>query len=347
MVKERAIRTAPTVLLTGVAGYIGSHTALAFLEAGWHVIGVDDLSIGSRSAIPKEVEFILADCRSDTLQEILAGRDIKAAVHFAALIRVEQSVSHPIEYYEANLCMLGSMLKLVDTLKIPTVVFSSTAAIYGDQRSATIPESAPTAPTSPYGHSKLAAEWLLNDYCAASGKRHVTLRYFNVAGGDKRGRSGPRPDATHLIKIVAEAATGQRDHVKINGEDYETSDGTCVRDFIHVSDLADVHVSAVEYLVKGGKSVTLNCGYGHGFSVREVIDRALALCDRPFRVEVGPKRPGDTVSVVADNAKLLRTLDWCPQLDSLDAILRSAIDWEKILASGRNEGTVDTPMVQS
>lgn len=329
--------TAPTVLLTGVAGYIGSHTALAFLEAGWNVIGVDDLSTGSRSAVPEGVEFILADCRSSILQGLLAGRDIAAAVHFAALIRVDQSVSHPIEYFEANLCMVGHFLQSAHALGIPTVVFSSTAAVYGDQGDTAIPESVPAVPTSPYGHSKLAAEWLLSDFCAASGMRHVTLRYFNVAGGDALGRAGPRSDATHLIKIVSEAATGQRASVTINGEDYDTPDGTCVRDYIHVSDLADVHVSAVDYLVRGGESVTLNCGYGRGFSVREVIDRALAITDRPFRVEMGERRPGDTVFVVADNAKLLQTLDWRPRHDDLDAILRSAIAWEHTLAARRSD----------
>ncbi|MCB1333248.1 MAG: UDP-glucose 4-epimerase GalE [Roseivivax sp.] len=325
----------PTVLLTGVAGYIGSHTALAFLDAGWHVIGVDDLSTGSRSAVPEGVEFIEEDCRSAALRNRLAGRKIDAAVHFAALIRVDQSVSQPVEYYEANFCMLGHFLKSAQVLGIPAIVFSSTAAVYGDQGDAAISETAPTLPSSPYGRSKLAAEWMLSDFCKASGMRHVTLRYFNVAGGDGEGRAGPRADATHLIKVVSEAATGQRDLVRINGDDYDTPDGTCVRDYIHVSDLADVHVAAVKHLVNGGKSVTLNCGYGHGFSVREVIERALALSDRPFPVELGERRPGDTVFVVADNAKLLRTLDWRPQHDDLDGILRSAIEWEHVLIARR------------
>ena len=345
MAHDREARLAPTVLLTGVAGYIGSHAALAFLEAGWNVIGVDDLSTGSRSAVPEGVEFILADCRSDILRALLAGRDIAAAAHFAALIRVEESVRRPVEYFEANLCMLGRFLHTVQALGIQSFVFSSTAAVYGDQGDTAIAETAPAVPTSPYGHSKLAAEWLLSDFCAVSGIRHVTLRYFNVAGGDARGRAGPRSDATHLIKIVSEAATGQRDAVRINGEDYDTPDGTCVRDYIHVTDLAEVHVSAVKYLVGGGESVTLNCGYGRGFSVRDVIDRALALCDRPFRVDVGGRRPGDTVFVVADNAKLLRTLDWRPRHDDLDVILRSAIAWEHRLAARRPDGGSGLPLV--
>jgi UDP-glucose 4-epimerase len=233
--------------------------------------------------------------------------------------------------------MFGHFLQSAHALGIPGVVFSSTAAVYGDQGHTPIPECAPAVPTSPYGHSKLAGEWMLSDFCAASGMRHVTLRYFNVAGGDEQGRAGPRSDATHLIKIVSEAATGQRASVTINGEDYDTPDGTCVRDYIHVSDLADVHVSAAEYLVKGGECVTLNCGYGRGFSVRGVIDRALAIADRPFRVEIGQRRPGDTVFVVADNAKLLQTLDWRPRHDDLDVILRSAIDWERTLATRRSD----------
>lgn len=318
-----------TVLITGVAGYIGSHAALAFLDAGWHVIGVDDLSTGSRSAVPQGVEFIEKDCASAALQETLAGRQISAAVHLAGLIRVDQSFSLPAAYYDANFCVLGRLLNTLASIGVGAVIFSSTAAVYGDQDGLPVTEDARTSPTSPYGRSKLAAEWLLNDLAAATSMRHAVLRYFNVAGGDPAGRAGPRSDAMHLIKIVAEAAAGRRAGVTIHGSDYDTPDGTCVRDYIHVSDLASAHVAAVEYLLTGGESTTLNCGYGRGFSVREVVDHALELSDHKFNVVVGPRRPGDSVVVVADTTKLRACLAWTPKFDKLDTILRTAIAWER------------------
>lgn len=319
-----------TVLITGVAGYIGSHTALAFLDAGWHVIGIDNLSIGERSAVPSGVEFLEMDCHSPDLVGVLKGRGINAAVHFAGLIRVDESVARPVPYYTANVGHAGQFFQSATQLGIPAVVFSSTAAIY--QGGGLRPKNEETAldPASPYGRSKLAAEWQLRDHSAATGLRHVILRYFNVAGADPQGRAGPRKDASHLIKAVAEAAVGRRTGVVIHGIDYPTEDGTCVRDFIHVTDLAEAHHAAVEHLLAGGENLTLNCGYGRGFSVRDVVLRALKLADVPFEVTVGARRPGDAVSVVADNQKLRSQLGWKPRYDNLDVILETAIEWERI-----------------
>ncbi len=318
-----------TVLITGVAGYIGSHTALAFLDAGWQVVGIDNLSVGKQRAVPQGLDFIQIDCTDPALPLIMRQMNIDAAVHFAGLIRVDESVQKPVEYYQANLCNAGAFFKSALAMGIKAVVFSSTAAVYGDTGSAPVVENTPTLPVSPYGRSKLAAEWVLRDLCAASDLRHVIFRYFNVAGADPCGRAGPRKDASHLIKAVSEAAVGRRPGLVINGEDYDTPDGTCVRDYIHVSDLADAHVAAVTHLLHGGQSMTLNCGYGRGFSVRDVIDRALPLADRPFDVAVGPRRPGDSPSVVADVQALWKALRWTPRFDDLGLILKTAIDWDR------------------
>lgn len=342
------------MLITGVAGYIGSHTALAFQKAGWHVIGIDNLSVGCRDAVPVGVEFHQIDCQSPRLVDFFAGRKIDGAVHFAGLIRVDESVIRPLDYYRANFCHAGALFGSLAALKVPAVVFSSTAAIYGNENCGPVNEQASAGPTSPYGRSKLAAEWQLHDLCATVQMRYVTLRYFNVAGADSEGRAGPRPGATHLIKAVSEAAVGLRDGVTIFGDDYDTPDGTGVRDFIHVSDLAFAHVAAIDYLLRGGSNATMNCGYGRGFSVREVIDVGLSLSERPFRVTVGPRRPGDAVSVVANSSALKCLLNWVPRHDNLETILRTAINWERICLSPpsiRNRdqklpaGLADVPLV--
>lgn len=331
----------PCVLVTGVAGYIGSNTALAFLDAGWRVIGVDDLSAGRRASVPSGVEFIELDCGDPSLALRLSGQRIDAAVHFAGMIDVEESVTRPLAYYRANFGVLMRLLETLSALSVNRIVFSSTAAVYGNQGSAPLSERSSLEPISPYGRSKLAAEWLLKDVSAATGLRHVTLRYFNVAGADPHGRAGPRASARHLIKVAAEAAVGRRAALTILGDDYPTPDGTGVRDYIHVTDLASAHVAAVEYLIAGGETVTLNCGYGRGFSVREVIDRALALAPVPFDVVVGPRRQGDSASVIADPSSLRATLAWEPRHADLDAIVQSSIEWE--LAS--QSRATDNPVV--
>ena len=322
----------PRVVITGVAGYIGSHAALACLDAGWSVVGVDDLSVGREGSVPPGVAFHRMDCTDPGIAGLLAEAD--AAIHFAGRISVEESVRDPALYYENNTATAVRFFAHAAAAGLGALVFSSTAAVYGDQPGGAVTEASPTVPGSPYGRSKLAAEWALRDIAAVRPLPHMILRYFNVAGADPALRAGPSPRATHLVKRIAEAATGQIGGVTVNGRDYGTPDGTCQRDYIHVSDLAQIHLAAVRHLLAGGESAVLNCGYGRGYSVQEVIERAEAIAPMPFEVGDGPRRAGDVERVVADNRKLLSTLDWTPEHDDLDTILRSAIDWElKTLAA--------------
>jgi UDP-glucose 4-epimerase len=274
----------PKVLITGGAGYIGSHAAHAFLDRGWSVVIVDDLSTGSRSRVPAAAEFIEMDCADPAVAAIIRDRSIDAAVHFAARIKVDESVADPLGYYKANVCTARAFFENAHLAGLEAMVFSSTAAVYGDAGETAVREDAPTRPESPYGRSKLATEWILADLSAVSPLRHVILRYFNVAGADPAGRSGPAAESQHLLKIAAEAAVGVRPGMQIHGTDYPTPDGTCVRDYVHVTDLAEAHVSAVMHLLGGGESLVANVGYGHGMSVRAVIAEALRLADRPFAV---------------------------------------------------------------
>ncbi len=321
--------SSPLALLTGGAGYIGSHTALALLEAGWRVLIVDDLSTGTLARVPPAAEFIEADCADPLIERLIPDRKVDVAIHFAARIKVNDSVRDPIGYYEANSLKALEFFKLAARSGLRGLVFSSTAAVYGSASSGPVAEDCPVAPESPYGRSKLMSEWMLSDIAAVSTLRHVTLRYFNVAGADPLGRSGPSPDAEHLIKLACDAAVGLRDGLIIHGTDYPTPDGTCVRDFIHVCDLASAHVAAARHLLEGGESLTLNCGYGRGYSVRQVVERTLALTDRPFPVREGPRRAGDPPSIVAD-AGLLRTrLGWVPRFEALDSIITSGIAYAR------------------
>lgn len=317
------------VLITGGAGYIGSHAALAFLARGWSVVIVDDLSTGSRARIPPHVDFIEGDCADPGIADLIREKGVDAAVHFAAKVKVDESVADPLGYYAANVCMARAFFQSAHQSGLRAMVYSSTAAVYGDAGAHPVREGAPTRPESPYGRSKLAAEWILSDLCASSAMRHVTLRYFNVAGADPDGRSGPGAESQHLMKVAAEAAIGRRPSMHIHGTDYPTPDGTCVRDYVHVSDLAEAHVAAVAHLLAGGDSLVANCGYGHGSSVRAVVAEALRLADRPFHVMEGPRRAGDTVSVVADSGLLKAQLGWVPRHDSLTAMLRDGIAWER------------------
>lgn len=317
------------VLVTGGAGYIGSHAALAFLAKGWSVLVVDDLSTGSRDRIPPDADFIECDCADPSVADLIRDRGIDAAVHFAARVKVDESIADPLGYYAANICTARAFFESAHRAGLGAMVFSSTAAVYGETGDTPVQEDAPTRPESPYGRSKLAAEWILADLCAATSMRHVTLRYFNVAGADPEGRSGPGAGSQHLMKVAAEAAVGLRAGMQIHGSDYPTPDGTCVRDYIHVTDLAEAHVKAVEYLLRGGQSLTANCGYSRGSSVREVIAEALLQADRPFAVTEGPRRAGDTISVVADASLLKSRLDWVPRHDNLSEMLRHGIAWEQ------------------
>jgi len=318
------------VLITGGAGYIGSHTVLACRDAGYPVVVLDNLSKGQRRLVPEDVPFFQGDVGDPKmLAEIISRQDIAAVVHFAADVVVPESVAAPLSYYLNNTCKTRSLLQACVDHGVSQIVFSSTAAVYGQPDAIPVGEDAPTRPANPYGTSKLMSEWMLRDASVAHGLRHVILRYFNVAGADPQGRTGQAtPEATHLIKVACETACGKRGALEIYGDDYDTADGTCIRDFIHVSDLARAHVSALEHLGKGGDSLTLNCGYGRGYSVREVLEGLERLTGKPLPARLAARRPGDVAALVADASRLRETLGWAPKHDDLDFILRTALQWE-------------------
>jgi len=318
------------VLITGGAGYIGSHTVLACREAGYSVAVLDNLSKGHRRLVPDGVPFYLGDVGDPgILSEIFERHRIAAVIHFAGDIVVPESVSAPLSYYRNNTCKTRSLLQACVDHGVAQFVFSSTAAVYGQPDAIPVSETAPTRPANPYGTSKLMTEWMLRDASHAHYLRYVTLRYFNVAGADPLGRTGQAAaEATHLIKVACEVASEKRREIQIFGDDYDTPDGTCIRDYIHVSDLARAHVSALDYLKKNHESLTLNCGYGRGYSVREVLEGLERICGRPLSVRIGPRRAGDVAALVADASRLRRKFDWAPEHDDLDFILRTALEWE-------------------
>jgi len=325
------------VLITGGAGYIGSHTVLACRDAGYPVVVLDNLSKGQRRLVPEDVPFFQGDVGDPKmLAEIISRQDIAAVVHFAADVVVPESVAAPLSYYLNNTCKTRSLLQACVDHGVSQIVFSSTAAVYGQPDAIPVGEGAPTRPANPYGTSKLMSEWMLRDASVAHGLRHVILRYFNVAGADPQGRTGQAtPEATHLIKVACETACGKRGALEIYGDDYDTADGTCIRDFIHVSDLARAHVSALEHLGKGGDSLTLNCGYGRGYSVREVLEGLERLTGKPLPARLAARRAGDVAALVADASRLREVLGWVPQHDDLDFILKTALQWELGTAAAR------------
>lgn len=318
------------VLVTGGAGYIGSHTLLACREGGYSVVVLDDLSSGRRGLVPSDVPFYQGDVGdSELVKRIFSEHDVAGVVHFAASVVVPESVADPLAYYLNNTCKTRRLLQTCVESGVNRFVFSSTAAVYGQPGISPVSEATPTVPINPYGTSKLMVEWMLRDAGLAHGLRHVVLRYFNVAGADPQGRTGQAtPDATHLIKVACEAVAGRRPGMQIFGDDYDTTDGTCVRDFIHVSDLARAHVKALDYLWAGGESVTLNCGYGRGYSVRQVLDAIMRISGASLSVAVAPRREGDVAELIADVSRLRGLFDWAPEHDDLDFILRTALDWE-------------------
>jgi UDP-glucose 4-epimerase len=324
-----------SVLVSGGAGYIGSHVALALATAGETVTTYDNLSTGHRSAV-LHGDLVVGDVGdADLLLRTLRERQIDTVMHFAARIVVPESVSDPLGYYGNNTCATRNLLACCKDAGVRHVVFSSTAAVYGDPPGGHADEDTPLAPASPYGRSKLMSEWMLQDLAATGALTYVALRYFNVAGADPQGRIGQStPAATHLIKVACQAAIGQRPSVSVMGTDYPTPDGTGVRDYIHVEDLANAHVLAMKYLRAGGESAVLNCGYGHGASVREVLRAVERAAGKPLPVIEGPRREGDVATVVAKADRLRAKLGWTPQHDDLDRIVASALAWERRLASG-------------
>jgi UDP-glucose 4-epimerase len=321
-----------SILVTGGAGYIGSHTVQQLLGRGESVVVLDNLSTGFRQAL-QGVTFVEGDVGNQQLVAgLLRDHDVQTVIHFAAHTIVPESVSDPLKYYGNNTCQTRSLLASCLAHGVKHFVFSSTAAVYGIPDSGLAAEEALLAPINPYGTSKLMSEWMLRDVGAASSMRYVVLRYFNVAGSDPEGRIGQSTrKATLLVKVACEASVGKRDSVSIFGTDYPTPDGTGVRDYIHVQDLARAHLLAVDYLAAGGQSQTLNCGYGHGFSVREVLRSVERVSGKPLNIIELPRRAGDPPSLVAKSDRIRTTLGWKPELDDLDSIVASSLNWEQKL----------------
>ena len=321
------------VLVTGGAGYIGSHMVYELADAGERVVVLDNLSTGFDWAVAKEVPLIVGDTGDQNLAaEIIREHKVDSIIHFAAWAIVPDSVKDPLGYYKNNTVSSRALIETATKVGVRHFIFSSTCAIYGDPARVPVSEETPPAPISPYGWSKLMTEIMLRDAGTAHDLRYVILRYFNVAGADPKCRAGQSTkNATQLIKVAVEAALGLRSKLEIYGTDYPTPDGTCIRDYIHVSDLVRAHSDALRYLRSGGASVTLNCGYGHGFSVREVVEMAKRVSGVDFDVEIAPRRPGDPAQIVAASDRARMMLGWKPAHDDLATIIAHALAWEQRL----------------
>ena len=328
-----------TILVTGGAGYIGSHVVLQLVEAGERVVVLDDLSTGFADAV-MGAELIVGNVGDQPLVErVLREHAVNTVMHFAARTIVPESVADPLRYYGNNTCATRNLLACCKEADIGQFVFSSTAAVYGIPSGGIADEDTPTAPINPYGTSKLMSEWMLRDLAAAGGPRYVALRYFNVAGCDPQGRVGQSTkNATLLVKVACEAALGKRAAVAIFGTDYDTPDGTGVRDYIHVDDLARAHLDALAYLRGGSGSITLNCGYGHGYSVREVLAAVGRAHGAPVPYVEQPRRAGDPPSLIARSQRIRAVLGWQPRHDDLDFIARTALAWERSVPDVQSAG---------
>ncbi len=319
------------ILVTGGAGYIGSHMTHALLDRGERVVVIDNLSTGVRGLVSSDAEFIEGDIADqEMVRSIMRSRDISAVVHFAGSVVVPESVSDPLKYYYNNTVASRSLIEACVLEEVRNFVFSSTAAVYGMPDISLVSEATPKEPINPYGRSKLMTEWMLQDTAKAHDFRYVALRYFNVAGADPKGRTGQStPRATHLIKRAAQVATGRASHLDIFGTDYATPDGTGVRDYIHVADLIEAHLLALDALQQDVQPDVFNCGYGRGLSVREIVAAMERVAGSKIAVREAPRRAGDTPMLVADSTKLKHTLNWVPRYNDVDAIVRSALEWER------------------
>jgi UDP-glucose 4-epimerase len=326
-----------TVLVTGGAGYIGSHMVLELVDAGERVVVLDNLSTGFDWAVADGVPLVVGESGDQELvARLIRQYGIDAIIHFAASIVVPDSVRDPLGYYRNNTVNARALIECAVKNGIRHFIFSSTAAVYGNPAENPVPETAPTEPISPYGSSKLMSEVMLRDASRAHGLGHVILRYFNVAGADPRGRAGQSSkSATHLIKVAVEAAAGLRPKLQVFGTDYPTPDGSCIRDYIHVSDLVRAHCDALRHLRAGGASLTLNCGYGHGYSVLEVVDTVKRVAGVDFKVEIAARREGDPARIIADAQRAGAMLDWRPRFDDLPTIVAHAFAWERELLKRR------------
>ncbi len=325
------------VLVTGGCGYIGSHVVRQLSEAGYEVVVYDNLSTGFADALINGEKLVVGELAdTERLAQLFEGNDFSAVLHFAAAIVAPESVFDPLKYYSNNTRNTLNLLQTCVKQAIPRFIFSSTAAVYGMPADGHASEESPTEPINPYGTSKLMSEWMLRDTAAAHPLRYVALRYFNVAGADPEGRMGQRtPEATHLIKVSCQAALGIRDKVAVYGTDYPTPDGTGIRDYIHIEDLASAHLSALGYLEQGGESTRINVGYGQGASVREVVAMVKKVSGIDFPVLEASRRPGDPAKLVACAERIRAVLDWSPRFDDLETIVADAWRWESILQAGQ------------
>ncbi|WP_456397752.1 UDP-glucose 4-epimerase GalE [Desulfurobacterium sp.] len=318
------------IAVTGGAGYIGSHTVKLLNEKGFNVLVIDNLFNGHRKAVPDDVTFIKCDINdTENLKKIFNEFKPEAVIHFAAFIEVGESTKNPLTFYLNNVSGTLSLLSVMEQTAVNKIIFSSTAAVYGNPKTVPIPEIEPIKPINPYGQTKATVENVLNDLSQFGNLRYVSLRYFNAAGADPSGLIGEshHPE-THLIPLVLKTAKGERENISIFGTDYPTPDGTCIRDYIHVNDLARAHLLALEYLLSDGESEVFNCGYGKGYSVREIIETVKKITGRNFKVIEEERRQGDPAVLVADPSKLKKTLNWNPEFDELDIIIKTAWNWE-------------------
>jgi len=322
-----------TILVTGGAGYIGSHLVHELEDAGEPVVVLDNLSTGFRFLVPSGVPFVTGSSGDrDLVKKIVAEHRVDSILHFAASLIVPDSLRDPLGYYLNNTTNTALLLDAAVDAGVKNFIFSSTAAVYGNPQTLPVREDAATSPISPYGNSKLMSEIVLHDAARAHGLNFVTLRYFNVAGADPKQRTGQASaNATHLIKVACETALGRRPKIDVFGTDYPTPDGTCIRDYIHVTDLARAHIAALAYLRRGGASTTFNCGYGHGYSVLEVLAAARRISGNEFPVDFADRRTGDPASLVADVSRIQAELDWRPMFDDLEIIISHALAWERRL----------------
>ena len=320
------------ILVTGGAGFIGSHIVRQLIQAGHKPVVIDNLSNGHKKTVPKDIPLYIGNIGdSEFLENFFKSHEIEAVIHCAAFVNVNESVKHPSKYYENNVSCSVTLLRACETAGVKFFIFSSSAAVYGQPDKNPVNETSPTSPISPYGESKLMFEKILHDSCSSSlsEMKSVIYRYFNVAGADTKGEVGPCvQNASHLIQAACQVVSGHRNHIEIYGTDYPTRDGTCIRDFIHVEDLAIAHVQAVEYLRSGGKSEIFNCGYGCGFSVKEVLEAMKNISRVDFKIIESERRQGDPAELIAKADKLQKILGWSPRFNDLSLICKTALNWE-------------------
>ena len=328
-------KTSNNILVTGGAGYIGSHVCHLLIDQGYNVTCIDSLITGNKELLPKEVKLEIFDVsEKDKVADLIKSNDFDLVMHFAGLIRVDESVQQPERYRDFNFLKAKSFLETCYENNLKKIIFSSTAAVYGNPKNDRVTEESPVDPLSPYASSKLELENFIKETSSKYDLKYMILRYFNVAGADEQMRTGLISKvSTHLIKVASEVATNKRDYLIINGDDYDTPDGTPVRDYIHVSDLADIHLVSAKHLISGGQSGVFNCGYGNGYSVKEVIKNLNSLLEKDINVKTGPRRPGDSKMIISNVDKFKKYFKWHPKYNDLKKILKTAIDWEKKLVN--------------